>query len=280
MQPTHSDDYARIEAAIHYVDEHFLEQPTLAEIAAHAGLSESHFQRLFTRWAGISPKRFLQAITAGYARELLRDSTVLDAAYAAGLSSPGRLHDLTVTIHAMTPGEIRAGGEGLQIAWAFHDTPFGEVLAGATGRGVCWMAFVEPEGRESALAALKAEWPAAAYIEDASPTAAAVGQAFEGLAGGPVALHVSGSNFQVRVWEALLGIAPGTVQAYDDIANRIDNPGAVRAVGSALGRNPVAYLIPCHRVIRKTGAFGGYRWGTARKRAILAWESARHAEPA
>ena len=268
-------DYARIEKAIRYLDENFRRQPELTEVAAAVGLSDYHFQRLFRRWAGVSPKRFLQFLTAEYARDLLRDSwTVLDAAYQAGLSGPGRLHDLMVSVDGVTPGEARRGGEGVVIRHGVHASPFGAFLLAATERGVCALTFLDEGGRDAALEGVAGRWPNATLLQDAAATGPLAERIFG--AEGPVPLHLEGTNFQIRVWEALLGVPGGTVVTYEQIATSLGSPGAVRAVGTAVGRNPIAYVIPCHRVIRKTGAFGEYRWGAARKRAILGWEAARN----
>lgn len=276
---TAARDYARIEKAIRFLDARFQDQPELAEVARAVGLSDYHFQRLFRRWAGVSPKRFLQVLTAAHARELLRRQSVLDSAHASGLSGPGRLHDLTLQIYAATPGELRRGGDGLEIRHGFHATPFGECLLALTARGVCALRFVDGGGRAGALRELQAEWPQARLRASPSETARVVGRLFTRAGrGAPLTLHVAGTNFQVRVWEALLRIPPGAVTSYEQLAALARRPNAARAVGSALARNPVALLIPCHRVIRKTGAFGEYRWGETRKRAVLGWEAA-HAVP-
>ena len=267
-------DYVRIEKAIRYLDENFRRQPELTEVAAAVGLSDYHFQRLFRRWAGVSPKRFLQFLTAEYARDLLRDSwTVLDAAYEAGLSGPGRLHDLMVSVDGVTPGEARRRGEGVAIRHGVHPSPFGDFLLATTERGVCALTFLDEAGAEGAIAGVAARWPNATLVPDAAATAPLAERIFDGE--GTVPLHLEGTNFQIRVWEALLRVPGGTVVTYERLAASLGSPGAVRAVGTAVGRNPVAYLIPCHRVIRKTGAFGEYRWGAARKRAMLGWEAAR-----
>lgn len=270
-------DYVRVEKAIRYLDENHRRQPSLAEVARGVGVSEYHFQRLFRRWAGVSPKRFLQFLTAEHARGLLRGSaTVLDASYEAGLSGPGRLHDLMVAVHAMTPGEVRSGAAGLLVRHGVHDTPFGRCLIGLTDRGVCAMEFVGPEGPAGSLAALRARWPAARLREDPDATAAVARRAFgAGPGEEPISLLLGGTNFQLRVWEALLRIPAGGAATYGELAEAIGAPGSARAVGGAVGRNPVAWLIPCHRVIRGTGAFGEYRWGAERKRAMLGWEAAR-----
>ncbi len=271
-------DYERIERVIRYLEENYHEQPSLAALARGAGLSEFHFQRLFRRWAGISPKRFVQYLTAGHAIRMLRESrSNLDAAYDAGLSGGGRLHDLLVNIHAVTPGELKRAGAGLTIQHGFHSSPFGECLIGVTARGVCHLGFVPADGRRSALAELAAEWPQARFEEAPRVTASIARRLFvrgNGQAPG-IDLHVPGTNLQIKVWEALLRIPPGNVASYEDIAQFIRAPRAVRAVANAVAHNPVAWLIPCHRVIRKSGALGGYRWGETRKKALLAWEAAK-----
>ncbi len=266
-------DYERIERIILYLEDHFRDQPDLATVAGQVGLSEYHMQRLFRRWAGISPKRFLQYLTAEYARARLQDASVLDVAYDAGLSGPGRLHDLTVNIYAMTPGEVKQHGAGLTIIYGFHETPFGAGLIGITARGICALRFVT-DGQDSALAGLRAEWPAAALVHDPRQTQPVIDQVF-GSDDGHLSLLLKGTNFQVRVWEALLSVPPGALITYGDLAARIGQPAASRAVGSAVGHNPIAYLIPCHRVIRRSGAIGEYRWQPARKKAIIGWEAAR-----
>jgi AraC family transcriptional regulator of adaptative response/methylated-DNA-[protein]-cysteine methyltransferase len=240
-------------------------------------------QRLFTRWAGISPKRFSQALALEYAKDLLRTSrNLLDATWDAGLSSGGRLHDLFVHLEAVTPGEYRSGGAGLRINAGFHQTPFGEALLATTERGVCGLTFIDRD-RDAAMRDLEARWPGASIVEKPRATAPVARRVFRALeirdpAGlVPLSLLVRGTNFQVRVWNALLRIPIGSVASYEDVAAAAGAPRAVRAVGTALSRNPVAFLIPCHRVIRGTGAIGGYRWGLERKRAMLAWESGRAA---
>ena len=269
-------DYARIEKAIHFLDENFRRQPELTEVAAAVGLSDYHFQRLFRRWAGVTPKRFLQFLTAEYARGLLEESwTVLDAAYEAGLSGPGRLHDLMVSVDGVTPGEARRGGAGVDIRYGVHPSPFGDFLLASTHRGVCALTFLDEPGVAAALAGVSARWPNAVLREEPAATAPLAARIFAG--GETVPLHVEGTNFQIRVWEALLRVPGGSVVTYEQLASSLGSPGAVRAVGTAVGRNPIAYAIPCHRVIRKTGAFGQYRWGSARKRAMLGWEAARSA---
>jgi AraC family transcriptional regulator of adaptative response/methylated-DNA-[protein]-cysteine methyltransferase len=271
-----ASDYGRVERAIRYLDDHFQEQPDLATLARAAGLSPFHFQRLFQRWAGVSPKRFLQFLTVDYARSLLAENaSVLDAALEAGLSGPGRLHDLFVVAEAVTPGEAKRLGEGLEIVYGVHDSPFGRCLIGATSRGVCWLGFVLDDGDEGARDALARRWPGARLRRDDAATAALAARVFAGDAGDRPALHLRGTNFQLRVWEALLRIPPGSAVAYGDVARAIGAPESARAVGAAVALNPVAYLVPCHRVIRRTGPFHGYAWGRERKQAMLGWEGAR-----
>ncbi|HEY3489082.1 MAG TPA: methylated-DNA--[protein]-cysteine S-methyltransferase [Candidatus Deferrimicrobiaceae bacterium] len=273
-----ASDYARIEQAIRFLETNFRRQPGLDEVAAAAGLSPFHFQRLFTRWAGISPKRFLQFLTAENARALLANSaSVLDAAYASGLSGPGRLHDLVVNVYAVTPGELKSAGEGIAIRYGTVASPFGDCLLAITARGICGLAFLSGSDPEEFLASLAERWGRATLVEDGRAVKAVAERVFAppGPGGGlPLTVAVRGSNFQVKVWEALVRIPPGCVVSYETIAGQVGSPRAVRAVGSAVARNDVAYLIPCHRVIRKTGAFANYRWGETRKKAILAWESA------
>jgi AraC family transcriptional regulator of adaptative response/methylated-DNA-[protein]-cysteine methyltransferase len=269
-------DYVRVAKAIRYLEENFRRQPELAEVAAAVAISEYHFQRLFRRWAGVSPKRFLQFLTADYARALLRQSaTVLDAAFEAGLSGPGRLHDLLVSVDAVTPGETRRRGAGMTLRYGVHPTPFGPCLIAASDRGICSLSFVEPAERERAVEDLARRWEHARLAEGPAATAPLVERIFGGGGEEPLTLHLRGTNFQIRVWEALLRIPEGTVATYGRVADGVGEPAAVRAVGTAVGRNPVAFLIPCHRVIRNTGAFGGYAWGLTRKRAMLGWEAAR-----
>jgi AraC family transcriptional regulator of adaptative response/methylated-DNA-[protein]-cysteine methyltransferase len=274
-----TSDYARIERAILYLDAHGQEQPHLAEVAAHVGLSPYHFQRLFTRWAGISPKRFLQFQTLEHAKQLLAERrSMLDATYDAGLSSGGRLHDLFVTLTGMTPGEFKQGGAGLTLEYGVHTSPFGNYLLASCERGICALRFLTEASSAEVVRELRAEWPRAELVERPEATRSFAERIFPSRKPRtiqPLSLFVKGTNFQLKVWEALLRIPSGTVATYEDIAQSLQMPRAARAVGSAVGDNPVALLIPCHRVIRKTGAFGDYRWGLARKRAMLTWESAR-----
>jgi AraC family transcriptional regulator, regulatory protein of adaptative response / methylated-DNA-[protein]-cysteine methyltransferase len=272
-----SMDYRRIEKALEYLGEHAEDQPRLAEVARHVGLSPFHLQRLFRTWAGISPKRFVQYLTLERAKSLLRGSeTVLGAAYDSGLSGPGRLHDLFVSVEAVTPGEYRAEGHGLALRYGFHPTPFGEALLATTERGICSLAFSTEGGRRAALESLEAEWPRASMRLDPGSTRPLAERVFaRRRSGPPLPLLLKGTNLQVQVWRALLRIPEGSVVSYSDVARFLGRPRAVRAVASAVARNPVAYLIPCHRVIRRVGGFGEYRWGELRKTAILGWEAAR-----
>jgi len=276
-----SVDYQRIEEAILYLDKHFHQQPSLADIAASVGVSPYHFQRLFSRWAGISPKRFLQYLTLTYAKELLSHSkSILETTYSAGLSSPGRLHDLFVTYEALTPGQFKQKGQGLTIQYGFQPTPFGDCLLASTQRGICGLSFVPPDGRAKALAELQATWPLAQFQADQTGTQSLASHIFtpfatEPTTATPLTLFLQGTNFQIKVWLALLQIPKGLVASYGDVATMIEQPKSARAIGQVAGKNPIGFLIPCHRVIRKIGTIGGYRWGTPRKKAMLAWEAAQ-----
>ncbi|MBI3993355.1 MAG: bifunctional helix-turn-helix domain-containing protein/methylated-DNA--[protein]-cysteine S-methyltransferase [Candidatus Lambdaproteobacteria bacterium] len=277
MEQQICDDYNRMERAIHFLVQHVQEQPSLDEIAASVHLSKFHFQRMFTRWAGISPKRFLQYLTLNEAKDVLvRHGSVLDAAYEAGLSSPGRLHDLFVTYEALTPGEYKAGAAGLRIGHGFQPSPFGRCLLAFTARGICGLSFVEAGGEAAALAELRATWPGATLAPDDGGARRLARRAFgPDPHSAPLKIVLRGTAFQIKVWEALLALPPGEVVSYGDLARRIGAHQAARAVGNALHHNPVAFLIPCHRVIRKVGRIGGYRYGEERKRAMLAWEAAQ-----
>ncbi len=272
------EDYERIEKAIQFLAENYHYQPSLDEVARSVNLSEYHFQRLFRRWAGISPKRFVQFLTLEHAKKVLEESrSVLDAAYDAGLSSPSRLHDLFVNAEAMTPGEFKTKGAGLKISYGFHPSPFGECLLAVTERGICGLGFVGEGGRAQALEDFKRRWPAAEFHENPQKTRIYIHAIFDSKKRNgthPVKLLLMGTNFQIRVWEALLRIPPGSVVCYEDLARQLGKPSASRAVGSAVGQNPISFLIPCHRAIRKMGITGDYHWGAARKKAILAWEAA------
>jgi len=267
-----ASDYKTIAQAIHYITEHQRSQPALAEVAASVHLSEYHFQRLFTRWVGISPKRFLQFLTKENAKRLLANSSLLNATYQAGLSSTGRLHDLLVHTEALTPGEIRHKGAGLELRYGIHPTPFGKALIATTERGITKLSFAP----EDALKTLKQDLEDAILIEDAAHTRTLIKRIFSPTEdGSPLTLHLRGTNFQIQVWEALLRIPTGQLVAYNDIAAAINNPKAIRAVGTAIGKNPIPVLIPCHRVIRATGEFGKYAFGSERKQALLGWEMAK-----
>jgi AraC family transcriptional regulator of adaptative response/methylated-DNA-[protein]-cysteine methyltransferase len=272
-------DYARIEKAILFIESHYRTHPSLDVIAESVGLSKFHFQRLFRRWAGISPKRFIQYLTAGLAERHLRESrNLLDATFEAGLSSPGRLHDLMVTMHGVTPGELKAEGAGMIIRFGVHPSPFGECFLAATEKGICALSFIGPNGLEKAVEDLKDRWRHAVFQERPDLTRSIAERIFAASPNGvPLSLNlfIKGTNFQVKVWEALLRIPYGSVASYEEIAETVGAPKAARAVGTAVAQNPVAYLIPCHRVIRKSGDFGEYRWGAVRKKAILGWEAAR-----
>lgn len=269
-------DYRRVAELIRYLDAHAPEQPGLAELAHHAGLSESRLQRLFSRWAGVSPKRFLQFLTKEHALAVLRDGgDILDAAWSAGLSGPGRLHDLLVHCEAVTPGQAR-GSVPLEIGYGCAVSPFGECLLAWSGRGICFLAFPDPAEPDRSLAELRAHWPGASLQADSAGARSLADRVFEpNLSGGePLSVHLRGTNFQLKVWEALLRIPEGRLTTYGALAGAVGSPGGSRAAGRAVGTNPVAWLVPCHRVIRGTGALGGYRWGVERKRAMLVREAA------
>ena len=269
-------DYERIEAAIRYIRTHFKEQPELEDIARHIHLSPFHFQRLFTEWAGVSPKKFLQYISLEHAKSLLEQKESLaTASFETGLSGTGRLHDLFINIEGMTPGEYKNEGAALQINWQQSVTPFGSVVMGATGKGICHISFLENASEGNA--SLVSRFPKATFIHQDDAMLAAARDVFSSGIQQPAAakFHLKGTPFQLKVWEALLQIPPGAVDSYGSLASRIDSAGASRAVGSAVGQNPVAYLIPCHRVIRATGVIGDYHWGDVRKTAILGWEAAK-----
>jgi AraC family transcriptional regulator of adaptative response/methylated-DNA-[protein]-cysteine methyltransferase len=271
-----SEDYLRIEQAILYLENHYKDQPSLEDVAASIGLSEFHFQRLFTRWAGVSPKRFLQFLTKEGAKDLLnRSENLLDTTHQVGLSSLGRLHDLFVTTEAVSPGEYKSRGEGVTIRYGLHASPFGKCLVAVTERGICHLGFARSGNSEGdAIDNLVADWKNARMIEDHKSTAPLIEPIFDVNGRGKLNLHLRGTNFQLKVWEALLNIPAGTVTTYEGLAERIGQPTASRAVGTAVGHNPIAVLIPCHRVINKVGRFGNYRYGAPRKMALLASEYA------
>ncbi len=272
------NDYERIAQVIRFLDERHVEQPDLPTLAERAGLSRFHFHRLFSAWAGVTPKDFLQCLTLAHAKELLRDGeSILEVALESGLSGPGRLHDLCVNLEAASPGELKSGGEGWRISFGFAESPFGKCLIAESPRGLCHLSFVENE--KTALAGLQKDWPQAKLKRDDSAAEKIVEQVFRQRAGSepgvPLRAFVRGTPFQVRVWRALLQVQPGTLTSYGRLASAIGKPTAARAVGAAVGQNPLAYLIPCHRVIRETGVIGDYHWGTVRKRAIIAWEGSQ-----
>jgi AraC family transcriptional regulator of adaptative response/methylated-DNA-[protein]-cysteine methyltransferase len=269
-----SRDFMRIARAIRYIDERFREQPRLANVAAHAGLSEFHFNRLFRRWAGLTPKQYLAFVTGNAAKDaLLTQPSVLDAAYSVGLSGPGRLHDLIVTLDAMTPGELKLLGRGTVVRYGFTNTPFGRALLATTTRGVCHLAFVEVGRDKAALKELTERWPDASFEQDDADALALARQIWQGEGESRLRVNVGGTNFQLKVWEALIGLGTRDKVTYSDVANAVGQPSASRAVGNAVGSNTVAWLIPCHNVLRKDGSLGSYQWGADRKRAIQAWKS-------
>jgi AraC family transcriptional regulator of adaptative response/methylated-DNA-[protein]-cysteine methyltransferase len=274
------NDYERISRVIRHLDEHHIEQPDLAELADSAGLNPFHFHRLFSSWAGVTPKDFLQCLTLAHARELLRQGeSVLNTALETGLSGPGRLHDLCVNLESASPGEMKSGGASWTITAGFAESPFGTCLVAQSPRGICHLSFIETGTENAAWAGLQKDWPRADWRRNDSGAAGIIRQIFTDPAGQnrrpTLRAFVTGTPFQVRVWRALLQIPPGQLTSYGRLAAAAGNPAAARAAGTAVGQNPLAYLIPCHRVIRETGVMGNYRWGRTRKRALLAWESAR-----
>ncbi|HHQ4476008.1 TPA: bifunctional transcriptional activator/DNA repair enzyme AdaA [Aeromonas veronii] len=272
-------DYARIADAIRFIASQVERQPTLDEIAAHVHLSPFHFQRLFSRWAGVTPKRYLQVLTLERAKALLQESRpLLEVADTLGLSSGSRLYDHFVQLEAVTPGEYKQRGAGLVIDHGVHDTPFGQAFVALTQRGVCNFSFLDEKAQETPLATLAHSWPEATLQEAPSRTQGVINTMFDGnkAPDRPISLHVSGTNFQISVWRALLQIPPAKVVSYAQVASAVGNPKAARAVGLAVGANPVALMIPCHRVIQQNGKLGGYHWGETRKQAIHAWEAARY----
>jgi AraC family transcriptional regulator of adaptative response/methylated-DNA-[protein]-cysteine methyltransferase len=279
-----ASDYERIRRIVAFISERWREQPSLDDIAAHVGLSTTHVHHLFRRWCGLSPKAFLQAITLDNAKALLADSaSVLDATYELGLSGPARLHDLFVTHEAMTPGDYKAGGAGLTLRVGYHPSPFGEAILVATERGLAGLGFVDAGDRPAALADMQRRWPKAAYVEDEAATAPIARRIFDPLAWRaeqPLRVVLIGTDFEVRVWQALLRVPLGRATTYSDIASRIGRPSASRAVGAAVGKNPISFVVPCHRVLGRSGALTGYHWGLTRKQAMLGWEQGRIAPAA
>lgn len=270
-------NYSRIAEAIDYIKENFKSQPNLEEVAEKIHLSPAHFQRLFTEWAGTSPKKFLQYISVEHAKKILKEEqvTLFDTAFETGLSSTSRLHDLFINIEGMTPAEYKNGGKNLCINYSFAESPFGSLIVASTGKGVCYMAFEEEE--EKALDNLIKKFPNATFQRKLDLIQQNALFIFQNDWNGPdeIKLHLKGTDFQLKVWESLLKIPMGRLSTYGHIAKQIGNSRASRAVGSAIGNNPVAFLIPCHRVIRSSGIFGGYMWGTTRKAAIIGWEGTK-----
>ena len=272
-------DYEVVRRAIGHIRGHWREQPEIEAIAEAAGVTPTELHHLFRRWAGLTPKAFLQALTIDGARRLLRESaSVLDASYEVGLSGPGRLHDLFVTHESMSPGEWKSGGEGLRVSYGIHPSPFGAALVMATERGLAGLAFADAGGEAAALADMKARWPKARFAEDKARTGAIAHRIFDPAqwrAQEPLRVVLIGTDWEVRVWEALLEIPFGRLATYSGIAGKVCTPAAARAVGAAIGKNPIAFVVPCHRVIGKAGALTGYHWGMTRKRAMLGWEAGR-----
>jgi AraC family transcriptional regulator of adaptative response/methylated-DNA-[protein]-cysteine methyltransferase len=270
-------DFNRIAEAIYFVKNKFIAQPSLEEIAQHVHVSPAHFQKMFIEWAGVSPKKFLQYISLTHAKSKLRneEATLFDTALETGLSRTGRLHDLFIDIEEMTVGEYKNGGENLIIKYCYNESVFGKIITAATAKGVCYMAFYEDEAL--ALNLLVKTFSNASFIEDQNPFQAAISKVFSNdyASAEKIKLHVKGTPFQLKVWETLLTIPFGRLATYGEISNKINSPKAARAVGSAIGKNPVAFLIPCHRVIQSTGLFGGYMWGEKRKTAIIGWEAVK-----
>jgi AraC family transcriptional regulator of adaptative response/methylated-DNA-[protein]-cysteine methyltransferase len=278
---TAAADYDIVRRAIAHIRNRWRAQPDIEEIAEAAGVTATELHHLFRRWAGLTPKAFLQALTLDRARALLRESaSVLDASYEVGLSGPGRLHDLFVTHEAMSPGEWKSGGEGLAISYGFHPSPFGTALVMATDRGLCGLAFADSGQEKSALADMRGRWPKARYIEDPARTAPIAQRIFDRSLwrpDRPLRVVLIGTDFEVRVWETLMRIPLGHASTYSNVADTIGAPKAARAVGAAVGKNPVCFVVPCHRVIGKSGDLTGYHWGLTRKRAMLGWEAGRAA---
>jgi|SRR5579871_2888440 len=274
-----ASDYEIVQRAIAYVTEHFREQPDVEAIAAAVGTDTRALTALFRRWCGLSPKSFLQSVTLDYARRVLRESpNILEASYEVGLSGPGRLHDLFVVHEAMSPGEWKTGGEGLTVYYGFHPSPFGSALTMATERGLCGLAFADRGGEPAALADMRGRWPNARYVEDSARTVAHAQRIFDAKLwkpNTPLRVVLIGTDFEIRVWETLLTIPLGKATTYSDIAKKLGKPLAARAVGAAVGKNPVSFVVPCHRVVGKSGDLTGYHWGLTRKRAILGWEAAQ-----
>jgi AraC family transcriptional regulator of adaptative response/methylated-DNA-[protein]-cysteine methyltransferase len=272
-------NWRRMARAIRHLSEHYTEQPSLDAAAESVGLSPYHFQRLFTRYVGVSPKAFIGHLTLDHAKaELAEGKSVLEASYEAGLSGPSRLHDLCLKIEAMTPGDYARGGEGLTITYGYHDSPFGIALVMATEKGLCGLAFGDESEEDVLFTDMATRWPKGAFVADAEKTAAIAQRIFEAVEGDEIGLHLLGTPWQIKVWQALLTVPDGKLTTYRDLAARTGNAKASRAVGAAVGRNPISWLIPCHRVLASDGTLNGYHWGLTRKRAMLAFEAARYAE--
>lgn len=270
------NDYQRIEKAIQFLRSNFKQQPNLDEVAAHIALSPFHFQRLFTEWAGVSPKKFIQYLSLDHAKKILKNdkgATLFDVSYESGLSGTGRLHDLFITLESMTPGDYKNEGGALSISYSFSETPFGRIMIASTPKGICYVAFIDSE--DKGIKELKSNFPKAGFEFSVETEHKKVSAVFrETNDTDKIKLHLKGTDFQVKVWEALLKIPSGKLTSYGEIANSIKLPKASRAVGTAIGSNPIAYLIPCHRVIQAGGNFGNYMWGTDRKACIIGWEAA------
>lgn len=278
METQQEIDYKRVAEAIDFLKQHFKAQPTLEEAAEHVHLSPFHFQRMFQQWAGVTPKQFLQYLSIGHAKKMLKDTgaTLFDTAFETGLSGTGRLHDLFIKVEGMTPGEYKNGGEHLNINYSFAESPFGNIIVASTDKGICHMAFADG-GRETAFAQLQSIFPNSTYtqlVDGIQQNALFIfGQDWSKF--GEIKLHLKGTAFQIKVWETLLQVPAGGLTTYSDLARLAGYEGASRAVGTAIGNNPVAFLIPCHRVIKATGEIGQYHWGASRKNAIIGWEAAR-----
>ena len=284
METGTQSDYALVKRTLGFISENWREQPSLDVISEQAGLSPHHLQRVFTRWAGLSPKAFLQAVTLDHAREMLRgEASILDASYELGLSGPSRLHDLFVTHEGMAPGIYKTRGRGLEIRYGFHDCPFGRALVMATDQGLCGLAFADDGDERKSFEDMSGRWPEARYIEDTATTAPVAKRIFHPAnwkGDEPLRVVFIGTDFEIRVWETLLRIPFGSAATYSGIAAHLGKPNAARAVGTAVGRNPVSFVVPCHRVLGKSGGLCGYHWGLTRKRAILGWEAGISAKAA
>lgn len=277
--PSMKSDYQRIAQAIDFINANAKQQPSLEDIAGHLHLSPFHFQRLFSQWAGVTPKKYLQILTVGRAKQLLAQSKpLLEVSNAVGLSSSSRLHDHFVQLEAASPGEFKAGGAGMEIQYSVADSPFGDVFIAVTPSGICKISFLTNNNIDQQIAHLHKQWPNARLIKKTSETTKTVEALFSGERNidGPLSLYVRGTNFQINVWRALLQIEPGCINSYAQVAAAVGRPRASRAVGTAIGSNPIGFFIPCHRVLQQSGKIGGYLWGETRKHAIHAWESARY----